>query len=175
MKRRKAISSTRQIVVKDLFSEPSSIQTNPNRKNVSEKESWYFFICQMDRVLNMRIYAICNSYVHDKSVGLQKGHKTSFIYFYFVIFFLYFRYGFKKNGLGANLDQIKYGVIRFMYLIRNRLPNYVYAAIFYIVNVEERAVTNIKKCSIFFIRNVLIFFIKRNLLCYTCIVRYVCV
>lgn len=74
--RNKAINSTAQVVMRDLFS-PCDKHIIPKIKQ--KKWSWYGFICKENRILNMRLCAICNHYVHEECVGLTKVDKGAFV------------------------------------------------------------------------------------------------
>lgn len=98
-KRRKTINSAAQVIVRDLFSTPSTSFAIPatteiatsssskNRdkneiskiKNKRQTEIWYCFICKEDRMLDMRLCVLCCRYVHEECVGLDRGDKSKFV------------------------------------------------------------------------------------------------
>lgn len=48
------------------------------RKQHPSSESWYCFLCQEDRVADMRLCRGCNTYVHEECVGLTKSDRDVF-------------------------------------------------------------------------------------------------
>lgn len=76
-KRRRALNSMAQVVVRDLFNEPSTSRAGKSKK--AKEESWYCFICDKDVVRDMRLCAVCSRYVHEECVGLTKGDRITFV------------------------------------------------------------------------------------------------
>lgn len=43
------------------------------------KNSWYCYVCDEDRIADMRICFLCQTYVHEDCVGLTKEDTDKFI------------------------------------------------------------------------------------------------
>lgn len=102
-KRRPAINSRAQKVTKILFSgaEKSVTPTNKRKnketkkdlideknqesipkgkkKKCEKRESWYCYVCDEDRIADMRRCSVCLSYIHEDCVGLSKEDKEVFV------------------------------------------------------------------------------------------------
>ncbi|KAJ2949421.1 hypothetical protein O0L34_g15337 [Tuta absoluta] len=48
-------------------------------KKTPSSESWYCFVCQEDKIADMRLCLICASYVHEECVGLTAIDKEQFV------------------------------------------------------------------------------------------------
>lgn len=87
VKRRKALNSVAQVVKKDLFASSCDSRTKGQanetyqnkKKPEKQKESWFCFLCQEDRIADMRMCILCQRYVHEECAGLYKGDKIKFI------------------------------------------------------------------------------------------------
>lgn len=99
--RKKAINSLAQELTKDIFEKKEKRSNIPkSNKRRQEKikgekmiktkkgkavqqrpsnESWYCFVCQEDRVADMRLCIKCALYVHEECVGLSATDKDNYI------------------------------------------------------------------------------------------------
>lgn len=99
-KRRPAINSKAQEVTRDLFSAAMKKGNEDKKKKVTmkkdladkkekniskekkqvskKKESWFCFVCNEERIADMRICNMCGTYVHEECVGLRKEDKEVF-------------------------------------------------------------------------------------------------
>lgn len=78
--RRKSLNYRAQRVTKELFQEQQkkASKTEKNKKVVKTKkvvEKWYCYLCDQDKVLDMRLCSMCLRYVHEECVGLTKEDK----------------------------------------------------------------------------------------------------
>ncbi|KAF5275037.1 hypothetical protein FQA39_LY06974 [Lamprigera yunnana] len=98
-KRKPALNSRAQEVTKALFSGSSKkalkkentkllgkqVQKSKNHKEnevstkVKSSESWFCFVCNENRQVDMRLCSLCKRYVHEECVGLTKADKDIFM------------------------------------------------------------------------------------------------